>query len=254
MASSIPSVRELIPIIQKRNYETATTFQLVHFRISPYLTRILLMLNISANATTLIALLIGLMSVFALVRLVNSPHLVLISALLFQLHYLFDCSDGEIARFRKTQSPAGKYADLFLHLFVYPIFFLSMGWGATNATGNPYFLLLGGISAVGALWYDHLWFDSGPDPASLTPVKMPSVTIAKRKSALTLFIERSSIVWSFPLIANVFGLVGVLVSALGSLEPLFWFLWFYGISYPLFSVFTAWRVHRNLVKTYAKRS
>ena len=81
--------------------------------ISPYLTRILLRLGLSANGVTWLMILTA-----ALTAIVTSwPSIIaaVVVVLLAQLQMLLDCCDGEVARWRQTSSPAGVYLDRVGH-------------------------------------------------------------------------------------------------------------------------------------------
>lgn len=82
-------------------------------RISPYLTRVLLHLNFSPNAVTWLMILTGLSAALSL--LIPGVLGVLLALLLGQLQMLWDCCDGEIARWRKKFSPAGIFLDKLGH-------------------------------------------------------------------------------------------------------------------------------------------
>lgn len=82
-------------------------------RISPYLTRLLLKTPITANGVTFLMIITGVSIGLALLIPGN---LGLILALIFsQLQMLWDCCDGEIARWRQTQSPKGIFLDRLGH-------------------------------------------------------------------------------------------------------------------------------------------
>ena len=78
-------------------------------RISPYLTRLLLKTPITANGVTYLMITTG---ISISVALLIPGNLGLVLALVFsQLQMLWDCCDGEIARWRQTQSPKGIFLD-----------------------------------------------------------------------------------------------------------------------------------------------
>lgn len=81
--------------------------------VSLRVTRVLLRTGISADAVTWLMIGSGLLA--ALVLTVPHPATPLVAFLLIQLQLLFDCSDGEIARWRRTCSPAGIYLDRIGH-------------------------------------------------------------------------------------------------------------------------------------------
>jgi phosphatidylglycerophosphate synthase len=81
--------------------------------ISPYLTRILLRLGLSANGVTWLMILAA-----ALAAVVTSwPSIIAAVAVvvLVQLQMLLDCCDGEVARWRGTSSAKGVYLDRLGH-------------------------------------------------------------------------------------------------------------------------------------------
>lgn len=82
-------------------------------RLSPYLTRLLLPTGISANAVTWLMIATGASAGLALLI----PGLVgaLLALLLAQLQMLWDCCDGEVARWRQQFSPAGVFLDKIGH-------------------------------------------------------------------------------------------------------------------------------------------
>ena len=82
-------------------------------KISPYLTRILLRLHFTPNAVTWLMILTGLGAALSLLI----PGLLGVTLALFlgQLQMLWDCCDGEIARWKKQFSPAGIFLDKLGH-------------------------------------------------------------------------------------------------------------------------------------------
>jgi phosphatidylglycerophosphate synthase len=82
-------------------------------RLSPYLTRLLLPTPITADAVTGVALTAGLGAAL----LLSLPGVLPATGavVLVQLQMLLDCSDGEIARWRRQFSAAGIYLDRIGH-------------------------------------------------------------------------------------------------------------------------------------------
>ncbi len=81
--------------------------------VSLHLTRALLRTRISANGVTGLMMGSGLLSAAALA--IPGLWSALLAALLIQLQLLLDCSDGEVARWRRTTGPAGIYLDRIGH-------------------------------------------------------------------------------------------------------------------------------------------
>lgn len=82
-------------------------------RISPYLTRTLLKTPITANGVTYLMIMTGI-SISLALQISGITGLVL-AFLLSQLQMLWDCCDGEIARWREMQSPKGVFLDRVGH-------------------------------------------------------------------------------------------------------------------------------------------
>jgi phosphatidylglycerophosphate synthase len=82
-------------------------------RYSPYLTRAVADTPVTPNALTYAMIACGLLAAAALT--VPGVLGALLAALLIQLQILFDCSDGELARWRRTRSTAGVYLDRIGH-------------------------------------------------------------------------------------------------------------------------------------------
>ena len=82
-------------------------------RISLYLTRILLKTPITANGVTYLMIATGISISFALQ--ISGITGLIVAFLLSQLQMLWDCCDGEIARWRESQSPKGVFLDRVGH-------------------------------------------------------------------------------------------------------------------------------------------
>ncbi len=114
----MPSIAELRaatqpPSIFERNSGEHWAGRLYVRRLSPYLTRLLIPTPLTPNAVTWLMLLTGVAAAGAL----TLPGIVpaVAAFVLIQLQILFDCSDGELARWRKTSSTVGVYLDRLAH-------------------------------------------------------------------------------------------------------------------------------------------
>jgi phosphatidylglycerophosphate synthase len=115
---SKPSIAELRaatqpPAIFERNSGEHWAGKLYMRRLSPYLTRLLIRTPITPNGVTWLMILAGVLAAAAL----TLPGLgwAIAAFALIQKQLLLDCSDGELARWRKTSSPAGIYLDRLGH-------------------------------------------------------------------------------------------------------------------------------------------
>lgn len=82
-------------------------------RLSPYLTRVLVATPLSPNTVTALMLPTSLLAALSL----SVPGVLTAvgAVLLAQLQLLLDCSDGEVARWRRRFSPVGLYLDQIAH-------------------------------------------------------------------------------------------------------------------------------------------
>ena len=111
-------------------------------KLSPYVTRLLVRTPLSANAITALMIPVGLLAALSLTFSGVLPALA--AALLVQLQLLLDCSDGEIARWRRTFSPAGVYLDQLGHYSTEAALAAALGVRADGGWGS-----IGGWTALG---------------------------------------------------------------------------------------------------------
>lgn len=94
--------------------------------LSPYLTRLLLKTPITANGVTYLMIISGI-SISAALQI---PGLlgIFLAFFLSQLQMLWDCCDGEIARWRETQSPKGVFLDRVGHYLTESLIPIALAW------------------------------------------------------------------------------------------------------------------------------
>lgn len=111
-------------------------------RLSPYLTRLLVATPVSANGVTALMIPVGLAAALC----VTFPGVLpaVAAVLLVQLQLLLDCSDGEVARWRRTFSPKGVYLDQLGHYSTEAALAAALGVRADGGWGS-----LGGWTALG---------------------------------------------------------------------------------------------------------
>ncbi|KFF59973.1 transferase [Cryobacterium sp. MLB-32] len=96
--------------------------------ISPYITWMLLKTRISANGVTGLMILVGWSTAAAL--LIPGIWGALLALILGQLQMLIDCCDGEVARWRRTSSPAGVFLDKVGHYSTESLIPIALGFRA----------------------------------------------------------------------------------------------------------------------------
>ena len=111
-------------------------------RLSPYATVLFARLGWSPNAVTVCFMISGVAA--GLLAAVPGLAAAVGVALLIQLYLLFDCSDGELARFTGRFSPAGVYLDRMGHYLTEALLLAGLG---VRAQGH--FSLAGGYVSAG---------------------------------------------------------------------------------------------------------
>jgi phosphatidylglycerophosphate synthase len=113
-------------------------------RLSPYVTRLVLPTRLSADAVTGATLVAGL----AAAAVLTLPGLLPAAGalLLIQLQMLLDCSDGEVARWRRRYSTAGIYLDRMSHYVTETAFPIALGIRADGGWDS-----IGGWTTLGLL-------------------------------------------------------------------------------------------------------
>lgn len=119
-------------------------------RLSPYLTRVLLPTGVSANTVTWFMIATGASAGLAL--LIPGIPGAGLALLLGQMQMLWDCCDGEVARWRSTFSPAGVFLDKIGHYTAESVIPICLGIRAAGSdfswTAPSGFAYAGAILAV----------------------------------------------------------------------------------------------------------
>ena len=94
-------------------------------RISPYLTRLLIPTAMTPNGVTYLMILTGIS--ISLSFLIPGWIAFLVALVMSQLQMLWDCVDGELARWREKFSPAGIFLDKVGHYFAEALIPIAIG-------------------------------------------------------------------------------------------------------------------------------
>ena len=119
----------------------------VERRVSLALTRRLVSTPITPNVMTLVSLAMGLLG--APFFLSVDPLLQVAGSLLFLTHSILDGCDGELARLKFLESPAGARLDFWGDNLVHVAVFTCMAVGWSMATDAAWPLVLGGLAVAG---------------------------------------------------------------------------------------------------------
>ena len=117
--------------------------------ISRQLNRLFLKTSLTPNEITFLSLLIGLGSAWCFYQGIFFSGIT--GALLLLLSAWVDCTDGEIARLKFMETPWGARFDICCDNLVHFFVFFSIGMGLFFATGNPLYILYGGLAIFGSL-------------------------------------------------------------------------------------------------------
>ncbi|MDO9378595.1 MAG: CDP-alcohol phosphatidyltransferase family protein [Nocardioidaceae bacterium] len=138
------------PEIRARKSAEHWTADLYLRDISPYLSRPLVRMGLSANSVTVLMILCGWAAAGSL--LVPGITGVVLAVLFGQLQMLVDCCDGEVARWRSTFSPAGTFLDKIGHYTTESLIPVALGVRAAGGVGDaaehPGWLAVGALLSV----------------------------------------------------------------------------------------------------------
>lgn len=237
-------------------------------RVSIYLTWLLLHTSLTPNAITLAAIASGIM---ATVLFALGYWIVGVVTLLAAI--LLDFSDGEVSRYRGTQSREGSYLDKIYIFSVHPSLLAGMTIGVYNIDPTVWVLVAGFIDAISvflfcmvteygrqiAVWkHCRRFLDKlHQDPVFLVEqlgmatsraveargTSRPNLTKTSfdrvKSSKLAAIVRSAAVAWDFPHIFFIMAFVIVIQlfigerNSLGPVAPMRLFLYFYAISYPL---------------------
>jgi len=124
--------------------------------VSIYFTKLLLNTKITPNQVTLIDSVFGLSG--ALLFFIGTDWAFILGGILLQLFEIFDCVDGEIARYRRskgmlkrsrTEENRAEFLQDLIHPLLHPLMFFGFSFGLYKTYSCTLILLLGYITALG---------------------------------------------------------------------------------------------------------
>lgn len=166
--------------------------------ISPYLTRLLLRTPISANQVTWLMIFTGIGSAAAL--LIPGLPGGFLAALLGQMQMLWDCCDGEVARWRGTSSPAGVFLDRVGHYTTEALIPIALGLRAAGFPDSGWldspWPLIGALLAVVVLYNKSLndmvhvsrAYNNMPRLGESADIAQPRVVGVRRLRSIARFV------------------------------------------------------------------
>jgi phosphatidylglycerophosphate synthase len=120
-------IKELRKICQTGIKKDLWSWNFIQRNISIYFTKFFIKLGLTANQVTVLNLLFTFGGVYSLFT-----KNYLIAFVLYQLYFIIDCSDGELARYYNTASGRGLFLDRMVHVVSEPLLFLGLASGIGN--------------------------------------------------------------------------------------------------------------------------
>ena len=123
--------------------------RLVTRSVSRQLTRFFLNTRLTPNQITFLSLLIGLGSALGFSQ--GTYFWGITGSLLLLVSAWIDCTDGEVARLKFMTSDWGAQFDVLCDNIVHVCVFFAIGLGLYFSTGDPFYMLYGGLAVIGTL-------------------------------------------------------------------------------------------------------
>ena len=140
-----PTIKNLRKVIGRPNEIDPYAIYIVR-PISIWLTWLFVRTPISANHVTIIQEIFGILGAIAFAR-----GKFVLGAILLQIGFILDNSDGEVARWKNQQSERGKFLDLIGHMIVIPFYFFGLGLGLYFKLGHIITLIMGFLAGLFSL-------------------------------------------------------------------------------------------------------
>lgn len=143
----VESIEELKKICQDSKSEAMDWYSKMFYRsISIHITKLLLRTSVTANQVTFFTIVLGLIA--GVLFSFGTHSYMLAGALLLQLWLIFDCVDGEIARYKGTAGICGKYMESLDHYVTEPFIIACVGFGLYVLFDNVVIFALGALVAL----------------------------------------------------------------------------------------------------------
>ena len=246
-------IREMREICQHRKRNAEGQMVLVgHWfvtsfvrRFSIYITWLFVRTGISANTTTLLTILCGLAGAALCI-----PHIFwlnVIGACLLMLDEVFDCVDGEIARWTKKSSLRGLYLDLAGHLLCNPLLAIICALHLYLLNGQIRYVYLAFLAYIAAqcrrglsVNYDQIILPQIPPECRREPGVSEPPGIASQKQtgwtqmkwSFARFISRLTDFFTIRLVS----LLCIFLSYAGTTKPMILAAWFFAVFGILWNV------------------
>lgn len=143
----IPNIKELRKVCQPYyKFEESIFLAYLIRSFSIYFTRIFILLKISANQTSVLSLLFGLVG--SVLVMMMSPWYIFFGSVCLIIHTVLDFVDGEVARYTNNGTLTGKYMDDVNHSINVPMLMFLLSFGLYELTDNIWIFFLGSLASV----------------------------------------------------------------------------------------------------------
>jgi len=230
-ADAIRGLKEAREIAQPRGSSPSIT-DIPYRKMSIYLSVSLAKLSFTPNQITVAWILLGLA---ADVGVGFSQYWIRVTAAaIFQLSYILDYVDGEVARLQGRTSKRGLFLDLSGHCLIKTGVFLGIGYRLLASTERLEYLILASLACVSVSNLSSLYtFASYAGVSTWKKSNAEDPAQRPRTSMFRRLLGLFGILFESP---GIYGLVFVAII----LERTEWLLLFYGICGPLWFVFRVW--------------
>jgi hypothetical protein len=148
-------------------------------RVSIHITRLFVAAGLGPTVASMLMLASGLVGS---VLLVFGDRAAVVGFALMIVYYVFDCVDGEVARYHRGEKIIWSFHDYMFHLYVKSAFYLCLGIGLYRSTGHVWLLAFAWIALLASLFRKAMG-----DLAGVLPVRL---ILARQGDEVTGRLER----------------------------------------------------------------
>ena len=146
----VESIEELKKICRKETNGITLKGRLTR-KVSIYFTKLLLILGFSADQTTLLRIMLGLLA--GLLYTYGTAIYLIFASFLLGFSGILDFCDGEVARYHKKPKFPGIYVDSVGHWVLAPFIYTGISFGIYNVFRSEIIFIFGFSTVISVLMY-----------------------------------------------------------------------------------------------------
>ena len=211
-------------------------------KVSIYFTKLLLILGFSADQTTLLRIILGLLA--GLLYIYGTAIYLIFASFLLGFSGILDFCDGELARYYKKPKFPGIYVDSIGHWVLAPFIYTCICFGIYNVFRSEIIFIFGFLTVISVLMYwvvtSGVYYVIHQEPLLTIPTKETITTnfyqifskIRKYQGGLFLVPIISLLDLAFPYLVigpNTFSLLYLYMIICAIVTPFFWISYLHGI-------------------------